>query len=235
MIRAFYQRVSTLEQNTDRQKVDEGLQLYSDKCSGMLAFNERPQGKRLMHEVTAGNVLEVHVHSIDRLGRSTLDIMQTIQTLTAKGVNVISNKEGLQTLNEDGTENMISKMIIGILGTLSEFEINRMKERQKEGIAEAKKRGSYKSNGRPEGTKESIEAFMNKSKTKEIIRAINKGKYSYREISKLCSCSLSTVQKVVKYSEILDVDNLNNHDRSKTDNLSKLQNFMKSKDLPSND
>ena len=76
----------------------------------------------------------MHVHSIDRLGRNTLDIMQTIQDFTSKGINVVSTKEGLQTLI-NGKENPIAKMMIGILGTLAEFELARGKERQAEGIA----------------------------------------------------------------------------------------------------
>ena len=47
----------------------------------------------------------------------------------------------------DGKENPIAKMMVGILATLSEFEINRMKERQRDGIAKAKERGVYKTNG----------------------------------------------------------------------------------------
>jgi len=77
------------------------------------------------------------MHSLDRLGRNTLDSMQTIQNCTNRGINVVATKEGLQTI-VDGQENPIAKMILGILGTLAEFELNSIKERQTEGIAKAK-------------------------------------------------------------------------------------------------
>jgi len=197
---AHYVRVSTIEQSTNRQKTAIILNalVYEDKCSGIVPFHERTAGSRLINDINAGKVSEVHVHSIDRLGRNTLDIMQTIQYMTSKKVNVISTKEGLNTLNVDGTENMVAKMIIGILGTLSEFERERMKERQREGIAIAKQRGNYKANGRPEGSRESKDTFLNKPKAKKVIKYLEQ-KRSIRETAKLAECSVGFVQKVKGY------------------------------------
>ena len=79
---ANYIRVSTLEQNTARQETN-GL-TYTDKCSGSIPFAERKEAKKLLKNEA---ITEVHVHSIDRLGRNTLDIMQTIQNFTDKGIN----------------------------------------------------------------------------------------------------------------------------------------------------
>lgn len=185
---ANYIRVSTLEQNTARQEV-KGL-TYIDRCSGSIPFAERKQALKLLKNDT---VTEVHVHSIDRLGRNTLDIMQTIQNFTDKGINVVSNKEGLQTLI-DGKVNPIAKMMIGILGTLAEFELSRIKERQAEGIAKAKARGSYKGNGGYKKT-ETVAEFMNKKTSKAIVRYLKQGK-SLRTSAKLSGASLGTVQKV---------------------------------------
>tara|TARA_B110001450_G_C17649554_1_gene492673 strand:- start:1412 stop:1753 length:342 start_codon:yes stop_codon:yes gene_type:complete len=103
-------RVSTKEQNTDRQNNFKG-QTYIDECSGSIAFIDRPEAKKLLSNK---DITEVHVHSIDRLERNTLDIMQTIQYFTDKGINVVSTKEGLRTI-VDGKENPIAKMMIGIL------------------------------------------------------------------------------------------------------------------------
>lgn len=187
-MKAKYIRVSTLEQNTDRQNNFEGL-AYIDKCSGSTPFNERTEAKKLLSN---NSITEVHVHSIDRLGRNTLDIMQTIQNFTSKGINVVSEKEGLQTI-VNGKENPIAKMMIGILGTLAEFELNRSKERQSEGIAEAKKKGVYV--GRSVGSKESTEQFLNKKLTQTIIRHL-KAKESVRRCALLSGASIGTVQKV---------------------------------------
>ena len=187
-MRAKYIRVSTKEQNTDRQTDFNGL-TYTDLCSGSISFKDRTQAKKLLDNK---EITELHVHSIDRLGRNTLDIMQTIQDFTSKGINVISTKEGLQTLI-DGKENPIAKMMIGILGTLAEFELSRIKERQAEGIAKKKAKGGYL--GRSTGSKETLEVFMNKASTKSILKYL-KEKESVRRTALLSKTSEGTVKKV---------------------------------------
>lgn len=202
-----YIRVSTSEQNTSRQEsILFGKQVYTDKCSGSVAFKKRVAGAEILELAKNGAIEEIHVHSIDRLGRNTLDIMETIQLFTSLGVNVISTKEGLRTLNDDKSENMVSKMIIGILGTLAEFELSRIKERQKEGIEKAKERGTYKTNGRPKGSGESVNEYLNKPKIKKVVRELKKNR-SLRETALICQCSLSTVQKVQSYLRMLDESN----------------------------
>jgi DNA invertase Pin-like site-specific DNA recombinase len=190
-MKAKYIRVSTKEQNTDRQTDFNGL-TYIDECSGSIPFKERPEAKKLLDNK---EIKEVHVHSIDRLGRNTLDIMQTIQDFTSKGINVVSVKEGLQTLI-DGKENPIAKMMIGILGTLAEFELSRIKERQAEGIAKAKEKGIYRQ-GRNRG-KEDIEVFINKASTQSILKYLRNNE-SVRRTALLSKTSEGTVKKVKKY------------------------------------
>lgn len=197
-----YKRVSTTEQKTDRQKAVMGAQVYEDKCSGSIPFMKRDFGRVLMDEVFEGHIKEVHVHSIDRLGRNTLDIMQTIQAMTENGVNVISEKEGLQTLLPDGKENPIAKLMIGILGTLAEFELNRLKERQREGIAIAKERGTYVTHGRNKGDGV-LSNTQILAKHKKVVRELNKGN-SIRTTAKLCGVSTATVQKVKGIMELED-------------------------------
>jgi DNA invertase Pin-like site-specific DNA recombinase len=199
-MKAKYLRVSTEEQNTERQK-DEQFKMYEDKCSGSIPFNERPQGKELIKDIQSGLITEVHIHAIDRLGRSTIDILNTISWFTKEGVNLVSDKEGLRTLNEDKTENLIAKMIVGVLSTLAEFEKNRIKERTKEGVALAKSRGSYKANGRPTGTTEDKDGFLNKPTSKKVIKALKQGR-SIREVAKVCECSINLVRKVAEVSQI---------------------------------
>ena len=120
--------------------------------------------------------------------------MQTIQYFSNKGVNVVSEKEGLQTLI-DGKENPIAKMMIGVLGTLAEFELSRIKERQAEGIAKAKERGGFK--GRSIGSKESAEVFVNKASTQSILKYL-KEKESINRTALLSGTSQGTVKKVKK-------------------------------------
>ena len=134
------------------------------------------------------------MHSIDRLGRNTLDILKTIQYFTGKGVNIISRKEGLQTFI-DGKENPVAKMIVSIMASLSEFELDRIKERQREGIAKAKERGSYSTNGGR--IPETPEQFFNKKKIKACMQYMKQGN-SLRKSAKLAEVSLGTAQKVAR-------------------------------------
>lgn len=192
---AIYKRVSTIEQNTDRQDLQiEGATVFIDHESGSIPLAERKDGKKLMNLIKEGNVTELHVHSIDRLGRNTIDILTTIKLITSYNCNVISQKEGLRMLI-DGKPNPIANLMIGILSTLAEFELSRIKERQAEGIKEAKKRNQYV--GRTIGTTESIDVFLNKAKTKEIQKYIKAGE-SIRRAAKLSGASISLVQKVIK-------------------------------------
>jgi DNA invertase Pin-like site-specific DNA recombinase len=122
-----------------------------------------------------------------------LDILQTIQFFNEYEVNLISKKEGLQTFI-DGKPNAIASLMIGILSTLSEFELTRIKERQREGISSAKERGAYANNG---GTKraESFDEFMNKESSKKILKYLKQG-LSVRSCAKMSECSISLVMKV---------------------------------------
>ena len=195
-MKAVYIRVSTTEQNTSRQENNVlDAKVYTEKISGSISFNERPEGKKLMQEIKNGDIKELYIHSIDRLGRNTIDILSTIKLITSYGCNVISEKEGLKMLI-DGKENPIAKMMIGILSTLSEFELTRIKERQMEGIANKKSKGGYV--GRASGSVESKESFMNKAKTNTIIKHLKNGE-SIRHTASLSKCSVSLVQKVVKF------------------------------------
>lgn len=200
--KVHYIRVSTQEQNTSRQKeVVFGATVFEEKESGLIEFSKRTKGAQIIAMASANELEELHVHSIDRLGRNTLDILNTIQFLTSKGVNVISKKEGLQTM-VDGKENPIAKLMIGILATLSEFEINRMKERQREGIAKAKERGVYKTNGGHK-QRESAEQFLNKKSSKKVLKYLAQGN-SLRATAKLAEVALGTVQKVVAVKDAYD-------------------------------
>jgi DNA invertase Pin-like site-specific DNA recombinase len=196
-IKVHYIRVSTEGQNTERQKKETkiGYQTYEEKVSGSIAFENRTFGKDILAMAKAGQIEEVYVHSIDRLGRNTIDILNTIKALTECGVNVNSAKEGIQTI-VDGKENPIAKMMVGILATLAEFELSRIKERQAEGIAKAKERGIYKVNG-GNRQKESIDEYLNKPLTRKILKYHRQG-FSIRATAKLAECAVASVQKAVK-------------------------------------
>jgi DNA invertase Pin-like site-specific DNA recombinase len=166
-----------------------------DKCSGSIPFFERPSGSKIKELCDEGVLTQVSVLQIDRLGRNMLDILNTIQYFSQKGVSIHFISQGLRTLEEDGTENPISKMMISILGVVSEMEKNMISERRNEGIKIAKLKGVYK--GRQSDTKEDPLKFLNKPKNQRVIEYLKKG-YRGSEISKIVGVNPNTISKVKK-------------------------------------
>ena len=113
------------------------------------------------------------VLSIDRLGRDLRDIINTIYFFTENKVTITFISQGLATLDENGKENPIAKMMISILGIVGEMERCQIKERQAEGIKIAKMKGIYK--GRVEGSKEDTLTFLGKDKNKKALEDLKKG------------------------------------------------------------
>jgi DNA invertase Pin-like site-specific DNA recombinase len=136
--RVGYIRVSTLDQNTERQL--EGIELdkrFTDKASGKDVH--RPQLKAALDYLRDGDVLVVH--SMDRLARNLVDLRTVVDGLTGRGVHVEFVKESLRFTGEDTS---VSRLMLSVMGAVAEFERAMLKERQREGIAIAKKRGLYK-------------------------------------------------------------------------------------------
>ena len=136
--RIGYVRVSTLEQNPERQldgiKIDK---LFVDKASGKDI--QRPQLDLLLSFVREGDT--VIVHSMDRLARNLDDLRQLVQRLTRSGIRIEFIKEGLTFTGEDSP---MANLMLSVMGAFAEFERSLIKERQREGIALAKQRGVYR-------------------------------------------------------------------------------------------
>ena len=194
-MKVFYSRVSTEEQNDSRQlqNLKEFDYVFTDKCSGSIPLFERPKGSQIKKLIDNGNLSHVEVHSIDRLGRDTISVLQLWKDLTQKGIRLVCRNPNFQNLNDEGKTDMFSELMISILSTMSDFERKMIRERQREGIERSKLEGKYR--GRQVGTSESIEKFLSKPKTKMIIKDIENG-YTTQEISFRCRCSFSTIDKV---------------------------------------
>lgn len=130
-----YIRVSTVDQNTDRQL--DGLtfdRTFEDHCSGK--DTNRPGLSECLAFLREGDTL--HVHSIDRLARNLADLQRMVEDLNAKGIAVHFHKEGLTFSGEKLSP--MNKLMFSMLGAFAEFERAIMKERQAEGIRKAKER-----------------------------------------------------------------------------------------------
>jgi len=194
-MRVHYQRVSSVLQNTERQRIDASQfdLLLEDKCSGSIPFFERPSGSKIKELCDEGVLTQVSVLQIDRLGRSVSDIINTIEYFSSRGISIHFISQGLRTIEKDGIENPISKMIISILGVVSEMERNMISERRSEGIKLAKLRGVYK--GRKSDTKEDTLKFLTKPKNQKVVEYLKKG-YKGCEIAKIVGVNPNTISKV---------------------------------------
>lgn len=134
-----YKRVSTLDQNLERQELGEVDKLFEEKISGKSA-KDRPALNLMIEFAREGD--EVLVHSIDRLARDLRDLQQIIQDLNDKQVTVRFLSERL-TFSCD-QDDAFAKLQLQMMGAFAEFERNIIRKRQAEGIAKAKQRGVYK-------------------------------------------------------------------------------------------
>lgn len=136
--RVGYERVSTVEQSTDRQLADVAVdRTFTDKASGK--STDRPALAEALRYVRDGDSLIVH--SMDRLARNTEDLLRVVRELTAQGVRVEFIKEGLTFTGDDSPMN---NLLLSMLGAVAQFERALILERQREGIAIAKAKGVYK-------------------------------------------------------------------------------------------
>ena len=132
-----YKRVSTLIQNEGRQLNGQKFDIeFTDKVSGK--DSNRPELKRCMDHLRAGDTL--HVHSIDRLARSSKDLQNIVNDLVDKGITVQFHKEKL-TFN--GDDDKYSLLMLSMMGAFAEFELAIINERRREGQQLAKKQGKH--------------------------------------------------------------------------------------------
>ena len=135
-----YARVSTKLQKTDRQEVDlkaHGYdEIFIDKTSG--ATTKRPALEEMLSKLRAGDT--VVVHSYDRLGRSTKDLLELIANFKSENVIFKSLKENIDT------SSAIGELYFTILAGIAQFERHRLRERTIEGL-----RASPNKGGRPKG------------------------------------------------------------------------------------
>lgn len=160
-MKVFYSRVSTQEQNEARQteaaKAQGAERIFLDKASGKNA--ERKALKEMLAFVRDGDV--VIVSDISRLARNTADLLKIVEQLNSKGVEFVSLKETIDTRTPQG------KFMLTVFGAIAELERGTIKQRQKEGIDEAKKKGVYKGRKKMELDEKKFRSMVNEWKAGE--------------------------------------------------------------------
>ena len=181
MAHLAYVRVSSVDQNEARQL--ESLKRYgidrwfTDKASAK--NTERLQLKSLLDYAREGDT--IYVHDFSRLARSTMDLLQMVQQLQAKRIELVSVKESIDTSTATG------KLMLTMIGAINEFERQNLLERQREGIAIAKREGKYK--GRKPKAVKDIDSVYSRYMTRGATKA---------ELARELKVSRPTLDKLFK-------------------------------------
>jgi DNA invertase Pin-like site-specific DNA recombinase len=206
-MRVKYNRVSTIGQTGDRFSVDTenyDLVLF-DKISGKIPFKQRDKGMELVKLVEAGKVTELVVEELSRMGRNTGDVIKTLEWLEEHRINVIVRNIGLQS-RPNNEKNPIWGLITAVMSSLYAMELENIKERTATGRQVYVQKGGKL--GRPEGANEGDKKFIEKEKSREIIKYLNK-KRTIREISKCTNASNRTIiktKRIAKKYGLISVD-----------------------------
>lgn len=179
-----YIRVSTIEQNEARQV--EAMERYNiekwfvEKVSAK--DTNRPKLQELLEFAREGDI--IRIHDFSRLARSTKDLLDIVELLNRKGITLISNKENIDTSTPTG------KLMLTMIGAINEFERTNLLERQREGIAAAKKQKKYK--GRKPVEIQNFDAFYESYMHREITKS---------ELAKKLKISRPTLDKLITAHE----------------------------------
>lgn len=179
-----YVRVSTVEQNEARQI--EGLQKYGidkwyiEKVSGK--NTNRAKLQEMISALQSGDT--VYIHDFSRLARSTSDLLKMVEELNSRGIHLVSNKENIDTSTPTG------KLMLTMIGAINEFERTNMLERQKEGIAIAKRENKYKNCGRK---KKELDGEY-----ESLIQSYVDGEISKVQLAVMMNVSRPTLNRILK-------------------------------------
>ena len=190
-----YIRVSTVEQNEDRQKMaleKYGIERwYVDKKSGKNM--DRPEFKKMMDYLREDSNDIVYVSELSRLARSTLDLYSIIDKFKEKGVQFVSDKENIDTSTATG------RAMFGFWAVMAQFERELIHERQAEGIAAARSKG--KKFGRPR-------ADVDEEEFETYYKGWQNRLYTVAEISRKLRISPATVYRLISSKKVMEKQSL---------------------------
>ncbi len=190
MIKLGYARVSTYEQNLDLQTdalQKEGCkQIFTDKISGTKA--NKPNFEKLMEYARQGDTIVVW--KLDRLGRSTVKLIEFMEELKKKGIHLKSLNESIDTTSATGT------LFFQFMCMLAEHERNIIRERTMAGLNSARARG--RKGGRPNGLSQHYQLIA-----PEVKEMYEKGIRTTEEIRKIYKIkSQPTLYKILIFSGV---------------------------------
>ena len=201
MTAVIYARVSSVgeRQSTERQVADlkryaaasgmEVVAVYEEKASG--AKKDREQLAECLAFLKGGGAEHLLVTELSRLGRSLRQVLEVVDELTERGVNIYFQDHGLNTLTPDGKTNQVTKLLISMLGSFAEVEREQIASRLQSGRELAKVKGVKM--GRPKGSGMTNEDLL--TKYPKAAKRLQAGR-TIREVAGECGLSTKTVQKI---------------------------------------
>lgn len=187
-------------QSTERQVADlkryaatsgmEVVAVYEEKASG--AKKDREKLAECLAFLEGGGAEHLLVTELSRLGRSLRQVLEVVENLTERGVNICFQAQGLNTI-VDGKPDPTVKAMVSMFGTFAELERTMIVDRLKSGRAVAKEKGVRM--GRPEGTGMTDEQLL--AKYPKAVKRLQNGR-TIREVAADCKLSTKTVQKIKK-------------------------------------
>ena len=179
-----YVRVSTVEQNEERQiealKKFNIEKWFTEKVSGKNM--DRPKLQEMLDFCREGET--IYIHDFSRLARSTKDLLDIVERLKEKGVHLVSNKENIDSSTPQG------KLMLTMIAAIYEFERENMLERQREGIAIAKREGKFK--GRKPLELDDFDKYYKLYVSRQITKS---------EMARKLNISRPTLDKMIKAKE----------------------------------
>ena len=179
-----YVRVSTVEQNEERQiealKKFNIEKWFTEKVSGKNM--DRPKLQEMLDFCREGDI--IYIHDFSRLARSTKDLLDIVERLKEKGVHLVSNKENIDSSTPQG------KLMLTMIAAIYEFERENMLERQREGIAIAKREGKFK--GRKPLELDDFDKYYELYISRQITKS---------EMARKLNISRPTLDKMIKAKE----------------------------------
>ena len=198
----IYARVSSEgeRQNTERQVADlskyaasvglEVVKVYEEKASG--AKREREVLAECLDFLKGGGGDTLLVSELSRLGRNLRQVLEVVDELTERGVNIYFQDHGMNTLTTKGPTNQVTKLLISMLGSFAEVEREQIASRLQSGRKLALEKGAFKP-GRPEGSGMTKEELL--AKYPKAVKRLQADR-TIREVAGECGLSTKTVQKI---------------------------------------
>jgi len=198
----IFSRVSTITQDYKRQTEElkeysqkmgwEVVKIFEEKISGGKKNDERPILMEMIGYIKKNKVNKVLTWELSRIGRNSLQVLQTIELLNEHCISLYIKNYNIETLNDKCQVNPLSQFMVQILNSVNQMERTTIRQRMKSGYDQYRKNFKV---GRKVGFKKDNEKLL--TEHKDIVKLLRQD-YPIRKIMELTHKSSGTIQKIKK-------------------------------------